>query len=115
VIVSVAPALRMITLEPNCGYSMAIRPVVSTNGSPYVPLPVPNSVEYSQQAAMMRVGKCSLATYASDPDCATQVPYEIIYDIVFEVTADNDPSTTNRDISMTVEIGNTCLEDYVVI
>ena len=105
----------MITLEPNCGYAVAIKPVVSTNGSPYEPLPIPSSVEYSAAVAMMRVGKCSLATYGSDPDCATTVPYEIIYDIVIEITADNDPSTTNRDIAFTVEIGNTCLEDYVQI
>ena len=43
------------------------------------------------------------------------LPYEIIYDITFEITANNDPSTTNRDIALTVEIGNTCLEDYVQI
>ena len=70
VIVSIAPALRMVTLEPNCGYPVSVKPVVSVNGAAPRPIPIPHSVEYSAAAMMMRVGKCSSATFSADPDCA---------------------------------------------
>ena len=68
-IVSIAPALRLVTLEPNCGYPVSIKPVVSVNGAQNRPIPIPFSVEYNSSAAMMRIGKCSSATFSADPDC----------------------------------------------
>jgi hypothetical protein len=74
---------------------------------------VPLSLTYDANH-VLSIGKCTPSTFALDWECAND-PYEIVYDIVFHVTANGDPITLNTDLDVRVEIGNTCLADAVAI
>lgn len=106
-------ALSLFTMQPDCGYSLDVKPMLRNGPDSYAELPVPLSLSYNSDHELI-IGKCSTTTMEMDDDCKYE-PYEIIYDIVFMVTANNMPSTMNMDLEVRVEIGNSCLADTVAI
>ena len=71
-------------------------------------------MRYDETAKTLYAVKCSTATSDIDPDCQG-LPYEIFHDIVFEVAAVGDPDSVNRQLEVRIEIGNSCVTDYVVM
>lgn len=69
---------------------------------------------YSDDTGILTAEKCSPDTFMLDAECAG-TPYEIIYNVVFGVMVNDDPSTFNSDLTVNIEIGNTCLADTVAI
>lgn len=114
--IDVSAALASITLSPDCGYDVTFEPVIRTSTSPdtFTALP-PFSVSWSESTSTIFVSKCSQDVFSFDPECQND-PYEIVYDIVILVRATVDGQfTTNTELSFTVEIGNTCLDDTVTV
>jgi len=82
---------------PNCGFDFDIMPKLKNADGSLSDLPVANSVRYDAEARMLYIEKCSAATFDIDTDCASS-PYEIVYDIMFAVTANNEPISLNTDL-----------------
>lgn len=95
---------------------MTFEPVIRTSTSPdtYTTLP-PFSVTWTESLSTISVSKCSSDVFSFDPECQND-PYEIVYDIVILVKATVDGQfATSTELSFTVEIGNTCLDDTVTL
>lgn len=77
-------------------------------------MPIDYTLEYLETPTtnIITAEKCS-ARYANDDADCLGTPYESIYDIVFLVTVDNDPTTLNTDLQFTVQIGNICVNDEI--
>ena len=110
--IDASAALSMFTMSPDCGYALEVSPKLMI-GADLVDLPVPFSLSYEDQSATLVAGKCSSTTFSMDPECAYE-PYEIIYDVVFVVSA-NNMASVNTALQVRVEIGNSCLTDSVAI
>lgn len=110
--IDVTNELAQFTQSPACGYSYQIEPKIANIDLSYTPLPLDYTLEYIVDAStnVITAEKCSTRYASTDPDCAG-TPFESIYDIVFMVTVDNDPTTLNTDLQFTIQIGNICEND----
>lgn len=112
--VDVASALASFEQVPNCGYTLEVTPKLLNIDGSLSDLPVPMSLSYESNTGSLYAEKCSPDTFAFDNECLSD-PYEIIYDVVFFVSANGDMANANSDLEVRIEIGNTCLTDQVTI
>ena len=112
--IDLSSQLSTFSQSPDCGYKYVIQPKLRKADNSLTALPIANMLTWDAANKKLIAQKCSKATFALDPQCQFE-PFDILWDIVFEVSVDGVFVATNRDLEVRIEVGNTCKSDYLKV